>query len=102
MAEIIGLQITPQDNVATVFSTETRAGETVAVTTRTGRVCPLTALTAIPYGHKIAVTDIEEGDAIVKYGEVIGRASAGIRAGEHVHVHNMESCRGRGDLEETP
>ena len=32
-----------------------------------------------------------------KYGEEIGMASADIREGEHVHIHNLESMRARGD-----
>ena len=32
-----------------------------------------------------------------KYGEVIGAATRDIRVGEHVHVHNVEGKRGRGD-----
>ena len=35
------------------------------------------------------------GDAILKYGQVIGIASAPICAGDHVHVHNLQSQRGR-------
>lgn len=54
--------------------------------------------TDIPYGHKVAIKPIAKGDSIVKYGEKIGRATAAIGAGEHVHVHNVESLRGRGDL----
>jgi altronate dehydratase small subunit len=40
---------------------------------------------------------MEAGDDIMKYGEVIGAAVRSIRAGEHVHVHNLEGKRGRGD-----
>jgi altronate dehydratase small subunit len=54
----------------------------------------------IPYGHKFALKAIATGDDILKYGEVIGRAIADIPAGAHAHVHNIESLRGRGDLEE--
>jgi altronate dehydratase small subunit len=53
----------------------------------------------IAFGHKLAVTDIRQGDEIRKYGEVIGRATRDIPAGAHTHVHNVESLRGRGDLE---
>lgn len=53
---------------------------------------------AIPFGHKVAVAHIDKGDEVIKYGEVIGRATADIHQGEHVHVHNVESLRGRGDL----
>jgi len=52
----------------------------------------------IEYGHKFAIHDIPEGEDIIKYGEVIGRATADIPAGAHAHVQNIESLRGRGDL----
>jgi len=40
-------------------------------------------------GHKVALRDISKGEAIHKYGQVIGFASKAIVAGEHVHVHNV-------------
>ena len=52
----------------------------------------------VPYGHKIAVRDIAEGEHIIKYGFSIGAASRNIARGEYVHIHNMEALRGRGDL----
>lgn len=55
---------------------------------------------AIPFGHKFAVRYLEKGDKIIKYGEVIGRTTVAIPLGEHVHVHNIESLRGRGDLKD--
>jgi len=54
----------------------------------------------IPFGHKFAVRFITTGDDIYKYGQVIGRATANIAVGEHAHVQNIESLRGRGDLEQ--
>jgi altronate hydrolase len=45
----------------------------------------------IPGAHKIALTDIEEGDRILKYGLPIGAASARIRRGAHVHTHNLRT-----------
>jgi altronate hydrolase len=44
----------------------------------------------IPRGHKLAVRDIGAGDPVRRYGQVIGYAQAGIAAGEHVHLHNLE------------
>lgn len=55
----------------------------------------------IPTGHKLAMRAIAGGALIRKYGQVIGRASSPIGPGEHVHVHNVEGTRGRGDLAET-
>jgi altronate dehydratase small subunit len=60
----------------------------------------LTLASAIPTGHKFATRPIAEGALIRKYGQVIGKASAAIAIGEHVHVHNVEGTRGRGDLAE--
>jgi len=45
--------------------------------------------------HKIAATDIAAGEPVRRYGQIIGFASAPIRAGEHVHVHNLSM----GELE---
>ena len=54
---------------------------------------------AIQFCHKIAIEDIKMGNAIIKYGEIIGNASKDIYKGDWVHVHNLESNRGRGDKE---
>lgn len=58
------------------------------------------ALDSIPFAFKVALVDMKKGDPIIKYGEVIGRASQEIKAGQLVHTHNVEGNRGRGDLNE--
>ena len=50
----------------------------------------LVARQRVPAGHKVAVRAIAAGEAIRRYGQIIGFASAPIGAGEHVHVHNCE------------
>lgn len=52
----------------------------------------------VPCGHKIAISKISKNQDILKYGESIGKALQDIEIGEHVHVHNIASNRGRGDL----
>ena len=47
----------------------------------------------IPLGHKIALTDIGLDTSIIKYGADIGRVVAEIKAGEHVHTHNLKTRR---------
>jgi (2R)-sulfolactate sulfo-lyase subunit alpha len=47
----------------------------------------------IPLGHKIALAPIGEGQAVVKYGHPIGKATRAIAKGEHVHTHNLKSAR---------
>lgn len=49
----------------------------------------------IPMGHKFAVKDIKKGETAFKYGTSIGVMSADVSAGEHVHVHNLLSRRGK-------
>ena len=44
---------------------------------------------AIPAGHKIAQLSVRAGENILKYGQIIGAATADIAAGAHVHVHNL-------------
>lgn len=51
----------------------------------------------IPYGHKFAIKDVALHGEVYKYGESIGRATQAIQVGDYVHVHNVESERGRGD-----
>ncbi|WP_226528982.1 UxaA family hydrolase [Metabacillus niabensis] len=51
----------------------------------------------ILFGHKFAIKLVTAGSTILKYGEVIGKAIREIEEGEHVHVHNLEGVRGRGD-----
>lgn len=48
---------------------------------------------AIPLGHKFALTDLAEGDSIIKYGTKVGLASAAIKKGDYIHTHNMRSYR---------
>jgi len=43
----------------------------------------------VPAGHKVALVDVAAGDQVRKYGQVIGVATRPIRAGEHVHTHNL-------------
>lgn len=53
----------------------------------------LTALEDITIYHKLAACDIAKGEPIVKYGEHIGLAACDIKAGQHVHCHNLEEHR---------
>ncbi|MEK3916915.1 UxaA family hydrolase [Paenibacillus sp. FSL H7-0331] len=87
----------PQDKVA-VALTEIPAGAQLNVVCQ-GIEVQVELAEAIEFGHKFAVVPIAAGEDIIKYGEVIGVAVRGIRKGEHVHVHNLEGKRGRGDLQ---
>src|SRR5262245_55920812 len=77
------VHLRPADNVA-VARKAIPAGTTLSFNGASLRTAG-----AIPLGHKFAVAAIREGDAIGKYGQVIGFAAKAIAAGEHVHTHNV-------------
>ncbi len=90
------LQLSEKDNVATLIED---AVPGTGVFIRLGKeTSTVKAGESIPFGFKIALTDIAKGAAIIKYGETIGIASRDIKRGEMVHIHNLEGGRGRGDL----
>ena len=74
------LRLNSQDNVI-VLTKFFGAGTKPA-----GTGAPLEKL--VPSGHKIAVSDIAEGQPVLKFGQIIGYASRPIAAGEQVHTHN--------------
>lgn len=86
------------DNVATLVDPG-KKGESVDLTGETtGKV---TLADDVAFGHKLATRAIEKGDPILKYGKVIGQATQAIGLGEHVHIHNVEALRARGDRKES-
>ncbi|MGN6751854.1 MAG: UxaA family hydrolase, partial [Intrasporangium sp.] len=58
----------------------------------------VTAVSAIPRGHKVALSDLAAGTLVHKYGHVIGVTTAPVRAGEHLHVHNLAMPKGASAL----
>lgn len=82
------------DNVGVVIRQGINgAGELVGRVMETDETLKIGVLETIPLGHKIAIIDIEAGGTIVKYGHDIGRTSATIAKGQHVHVHNLRTKR---------
>ena len=97
MSVNIALKVTDLDNVATIFANGITDGTEVEVRNKKGNAETVKVIGDVPYGHKIAVKDIKKGELIMKYGEEIGIATKDIVKGEYVHVHNLDSMRGRGD-----
>ncbi len=81
--------IDPADNV--VVAIEPIAKDSPVEYDCGGETRSLTALEDITIYHKLACRDIPQGEPVVKYGQHIGSAVTAIRAGQHVHVHNVES-----------
>jgi altronate dehydratase small subunit len=85
----------PSDNVATLIDAG-RAGDACAL--QGERSGSLTLVQDVAFGHKVCIAEIPRGGDILKYGQVIGKATQAITMGEHAHVHNLDSARARGDL----
>jgi len=82
-----------RDNVATALS-DIKVGTLLRVKVD-DQAIELIVNQAIPFGHKFAIKNIEEGQPVYKYGETIGKAIKPIEVGQHVHTHNLESIRGK-------
>jgi altronate dehydratase small subunit len=94
---IDAIMIKPEDNVATALRDLHREEEAAIGAGEARKMIRL--IEEIPFGHKFAVCLINKGEQIIKYGEVIGRATQFIDQGAHAHIQNIESLRGRGDLD---
>ena len=90
------IMLSDKDNVATALE-ELEARTEVEVRVG-GKAITIEAVQKVPFGFKVAVTDIGRHAQVIKYGEPIGIASSDIKKGEMVHVHNLEGGRGRGDM----
>ncbi len=47
----------------------------------------------VPLGHKFAMSDLAEGDTVLKYGIPVGVMTQPVSKGEYVHTHNVRSAR---------
>ncbi len=89
------LLVHPRDSVVVALR-GIAAGESFCV-----EGAQVTATEAVVQGHKLALRGHEAGDAVVKYGQMIGRASVAIGVGAHVHSHNLSTALG-GELTYAP
>lgn len=87
--KINALMLDTRDNVVTCVE-EVKAGSEVVYRGADG-LASITAIQDIPYCHKVALHDVNEGEAVIKYGEMIGRATAPIPAGHLVNENNILS-----------
>ena len=86
-----------RDNIAIALQ-ELQAGQVIA---QADLAAPVEVRSAIPRGHKIALTDIAKGEPIIKYGERMGHAYKAIERGTHVHTHNVIGDRVSTEPEST-
>lgn len=84
----------PKDNVAVVVVEGLKAGtEVLGVVTEDDSTFHILVKDDIPIGHKVALKDLKVGDTAIKYGADVGRITAGVAKGRHVHVHNLKTKR---------
>ena len=81
-------KIHESDNVATLI--EDALAEPVRVF-GVAKETVIALIESVPLGHKVALSDIEPGGLVIKYGIPIGIATRGIRSGEWIHLHNCRS-----------
>ncbi|SNY90268.1 altronate dehydratase small subunit [Cohaesibacter sp. ES.047] len=81
-------RIDKTDNVATLLSASLAQDITIH---NADDLKAIRLLEAIETGHKVALSDIQQGEAVIKFGVPIGLASKPIKSGEWVHLHNCES-----------
>ncbi|MBI4252355.1 MAG: UxaA family hydrolase [Candidatus Tectomicrobia bacterium] len=94
---VTAMIIDKSDNVATCLS-KVKRGEKVQLMLNGRKGRAVKANQDIPYIHKICIKALKKGQPCMKYGLPIGVASKDIRVGDYIHIHNVESARGRGDL----
>lgn len=82
-------RIKPNDNTAVALD-DAEYGESIELLGGTGSDT-IVLNEDIQYGHKVALKEIHIGEAILKYGIQIGRATQTINAGDWIHLHNCAS-----------
>ena len=83
--EYNALRLHPNDNIAVALR-NIDIGEKIIITDLKEEVI---ATKEIPYGHKVALRTIQDGEEIIKYGECMGVSTEEISDGDHVHVQNV-------------
>jgi (2R)-sulfolactate sulfo-lyase subunit alpha len=84
----------PKDNVGVVVVEGLKAGtDMLGVVTENDKTLKLKARSDIPIGHNVALKALKKGETVIKYGEDVGRISADVGMGEHVHVQNLKTKR---------
>ncbi len=86
------IRMDERDNVAIVANA---GGLEAGTTFESGFAAGLVLKDRVPQAHKVALVDLAEGDAVVRYGVAIGHALKAIAAGSWVHERllRMPSAR---------
>ncbi len=93
-----GILLHEADDDVGVAALDLKAGQEIQAVTLDGDpVMPITLVTDVPLGHKVAMRAMDAQKHIMEYGREIGYASEAIAKGAHVHTHNIKSLRWAGE-----
>ena len=82
------LKISNIDNVAVALA-DLKKDETITIAGKT-----ITLLDDVAFGHKVALSDIQEGNDVLKYGHRIGYARTDLKCGNLVNEKNIKTALG--------
>ena len=82
-AENSAIHLNVKDNVA-IARVPLAAGAELRIDGRS-----IVTTMPVPAGHKVCIRSIGQGEYIIRYGQVIGRANRPIEVGSHIHTHNL-------------
>lgn len=83
--QLSAIKIHPNDNVA-VLLRDCSVSEPLSIEGES-----IIPMQSISKGHKIALCNIQAGEAVIKYGLPMGTATQNIQVGEHIHTHNVKT-----------
>lgn len=83
-------KIDPIDNVATLLE-DAAPGSARVIGETIARLVTVEIQETIQLGHKVALSEVQIGEPILKFGVPIGKASRLVRRGDWVHLHNCLS-----------
>ena len=71
-----------------------KAGEVVeGVIMENNRIVSVQSKSDIPLGHKISLTNLKQGENLIKYRLPVGITTQDIEVGDYVHTHNVKTAR---------
>ena len=85
---VTGLIINQEKDTAAVVAGAVKKGD-VVLCRRGGKIIEIPALEDIPIYHKISLKNMKKGEAVIKYGEAIGRLLEDVGCGGYIHIHNL-------------
>ena len=89
----LGVLVHNEGDEVGVAIRDLESGDVLAGWLDSERRAPVVVAEPVPFGHKVALVDIDEGANVTEYSVRIGLSRHRISRGELVHVHNLRSAR---------